>query len=149
MLINPCIDLIHCQSWMRKRSAEAVNYRVTSRLLNASLHLYKMVCPSVRRLVGWSVRPLVDRSVCGSVRLSINPSIHPSVHWSIRRSVPNPFFYSRNRFFPTCTMATMWSRNMHAHTHAHTHADTHTLTHTHKRAAHSGLKLHEIDTFKS
>ena len=31
----------------------------------------------------------------------------------------------------------------------HMHAHTHTDTHTHKHAAHSGLKLHEIDAFNS
>ena len=60
-------------------------------------------------------------------------------------------------------MDTKWSRDTHMHprmhirtlihtlTHKHTliHTHTHTDTYTHKRAAHSGLKLHEIYAFNS
>ena len=35
----------------------------------------------------------------------------------------------------------------HTHMHTHTHAHKHTHIRTHKRAAHSWLKLHEIDAF--
>ena len=38
--------------------------------LNASLHLYNGVCPSVPPLVGWSVRQWVGPSVSLSVTLS-------------------------------------------------------------------------------
>ena len=127
---------------------------MTINFLDASLHLYKRVCPSVCWLVGPFIRWLVNQSVCQSVRLSISPSIHPSVHWSIRLSigpsVPNPFFsFPKLLFSDLHDGYKVEQKHMHAHMHAHTHADTHTLTHTHKRAAHSGLKLHKIDTFKS
>ena len=61
----------------------------SSLFLDASSHLYKRVCPSVRR----SVRP--------SVRRSVRPSVRPSV----RRSVRNPFFpNSRKRLFSAAEM---------------------------------------------
>ena len=62
------------------------NLRGKHEFFDASSHLYKRVCPSVRPSVNPSVRP--------SVRLSVRPS----VRWSVR----NPFFSnSRNRLFPT------------------------------------------------
>ena len=88
---------------------------------------------SVRSSVGWSISPSVSQSVCPSVRpsihLSIGPSVCPLVHPSRTR-----FFHSRNCFFPTCTMATKWSRNTCMHTRMHTRMLTHTHWHTHTNA---------------
>ena len=52
-------------------------------------------------------------------------------------------------------MDTKWRGDTCMHTHMHTRMHTSILTHTythihtHKRAADSGLKLHEIDAFNS
>ena len=72
--------------------------------LDASSHLYKRVCPSVRpsvrplvgRPVGLSVHPLVRWSVRPSVRPSVGLSVRPSARPSIRLSV-RPSHTSRNR----------------------------------------------------
>ena len=59
-------DWTHC---------DASFYEASRSSLDASSHLYKRVCPSVRL----SIRPSVCPSVC--------PSIHPSAHLSVRPSI--------------------------------------------------------------
>ena len=60
---------------IQDRDASYVVY--TALFLDASSHLYKRVCPSVRPSVGPSVGPSVRRSVRPSVRPSVGPSVGP------------------------------------------------------------------------
>ena len=63
--------------------------------LDASSHLYKRLCPSVRpsvgRLVGWSVGPPFLDASSHLYKRCFRPSVGPSVGPSVRPSVRNAF----------------------------------------------------------
>ena len=61
-------------AWCRVACAQLIK-EISCTFLDASLHLYKGVCPFVRRSVCPSVHPSVRPSDCRS----INPSVFPSI----------------------------------------------------------------------
>ena len=63
-------DWTHC---------EASFYEASRSSLDASSHLYKRVCPSVRLSIRPSVCPSICPSIHPSARLSVCPSIRPSI----------------------------------------------------------------------
>ena len=74
------------RDWNHQESLRIVIRLFFQSLLDASLHLYKRVCPSVGLSFRRSVRPSVCPSVGLSVRRSVRPlvsrSVCPSVRWS-------------------------------------------------------------------